>query len=63
MVSETVLIAIRFQEEDRDLLKEVCEKRGEDMSSFIRRAVKRELANHNYYPDATKKALGVKKEV
>ncbi|MBU2527657.1 MAG: hypothetical protein KKC03_13760 [Bacteroidetes bacterium] len=63
MVSETVLIAIRFQEEDRDLLKEVCEKRGEDMSSFIRRAVKRELANLNYYPDATKKALGVKKEV
>lgn len=60
MSDKTVLVAVRFQEKDRDLLKDVCEKRGEDMSSFVRRAVKKELATLSYYQPDTKKALGVR---
>ena len=57
-----VIIGVRFPSEDRDLLRQVCKFRGEDMSGFIRRAVKRELAELSYYTKETKKALGVKVE-
>ena len=58
MLSET--IGVRFQEEDKELLENVCKARGEDISDFVRRAVRKELASMSYYSAATKKALGVK---
>jgi hypothetical protein len=40
-------------------LEKVCEARGEDLSNFVRRAIKKELAGLSYYPEETKKALGI----
>ena len=54
------IIGIRFHTEDKLLLQKVCEARGEDLSDFIRRAVRKELASLSYYSSDVKKALGVK---
>ena len=58
MLSTT--IGVRFKEQDKDLLKKVCEARGEDVSDFIRRAVRKELASLSFFSTATKRALGIK---
>lgn len=52
-------VGIRLTAEDRVLLDFVCKARGEDISSFTRRALRRELAALSFYPDDVKKALGV----
>jgi hypothetical protein len=49
-----------MKKEDIQLLKKVCEARGEDLSDFVRRAVKMELARLSYLNDEEKKALGFK---
>jgi hypothetical protein len=62
-MSNTVL-GVRVSEQDRQLLDKVCKARGEDLSDFIRRAIKTELARLSYYPKDVKKALGIlQKEV
>lgn len=53
------IIGIRFSKEDIKLLHRVCKKRGESVSSFIRRATKKELARMSYLTKAEKKALGM----
>ena len=53
------VVGVRITEEDRELLRKVCQARGEDLSDFIRRAVKTELARLSYYPQDVKRALGV----
>jgi hypothetical protein len=53
------IIGARFSAEDIELLKKVCEARGEDFSSFLRRAVKSELARLSFYTPEVKKALGI----
>lgn len=55
----TKTVGVRFQPKDKDLLERVCKARGEDVSDFIRRAVKTELAKLSFYSADTKKALGV----
>jgi len=50
---------VRFSQKDVRLLKKVCEARGEDISGFVRRAVKRDLARLSFYTEEEKKALGV----
>ena len=57
-MSNTVL-GVRVSEQDRQLLEKVCKARGEDLSDFIRRAIKTELARLSYYPQDVKKALGI----
>jgi len=57
-----VQIGVRITTEDRDLLAEVCKARGEDLSDFVRRSIKKELASLSFYPDDVKKALGVARE-
>lgn len=52
-------IGLRITPQDRELLDRVSEARGEDLSDFVRRAIRRELASLSYYPDETKKALGL----
>jgi len=52
-------IGLRVTPQDRELLDKVSEARGEDLSDFVRRAIKKELASLSYYPAETKKALGV----
>ena len=43
------------------LLDKVCKARGEDLSDFVRRAIRKELAALSFFDDDTKKALGVEK--
>jgi hypothetical protein len=47
-------------ERDKGLLERVCRDRGEDISDFVRRAIKKELAKLSYLSLEEKKALGVK---
>lgn len=56
---KNITIGVRVTQEDRDLLQKVCIARGEQISDFVRRAVKKELASLSFYSDETKKALGV----
>jgi hypothetical protein len=47
-------------ERDKGLLERVCRDRGEDISDFVRRAIKRELAKLSYLSLEERKTLGVK---
>jgi hypothetical protein len=55
-------VSARMTEEDKILLEKVCRLRGEDLSDFVRRSVKKELASLSFLSDDEKKALGVKTE-
>ena len=51
-------IAVRLSgAAEKQLLEEVSRARGEDVSDFVRRSIKRELARLGYLPDADLKAL------
>jgi len=63
MMNETIVVATRLPQEDAELLKRVCDARGENMSNFLRRALKTELARLSYYPPEVKKALGIQTQV
>jgi hypothetical protein len=52
-------ISVRIRSEDGQLLKTVCENRGEQVSDFVRRAVFRELASLSYFEADRKKSLGL----
>ena len=52
-------IGIRVDERLYNLLKHVARARGEDISSFCRRAIKLELGKLNYLSEEEKKALGI----
>jgi len=52
-------ISVRVTADDKELLERVSRARGEDVSGFVRRAFRKELASLNYLSDADKKALGV----
>jgi hypothetical protein len=52
-------IGVRVNSEDHYLLEKVCRARGEDLSDFVRRAIKKELASLSFYDVETKKALGI----
>jgi uncharacterized protein (DUF1778 family) len=55
-VSKRVIFA-RMDEKEVQLIKKVAKARGEDLSDFVRRAVKKELARLSYLTDEEKKAL------
>jgi uncharacterized protein (DUF1778 family) len=55
-------VSARMTEEDKVLLEKVCKARGEDLSDFVRRSIRKELASLSYLSDEEKKALGVKTE-
>lgn len=50
---------VRIDPSLKTLLKQIVEAREEAMSSFVRRAVKVELAKLSYLSEEQKKALGV----
>ena len=60
MCDENINVATRITREEKLLLEKVCKARGEHISTFFRRALKKELAHLNYYPEEVKKALGMK---
>jgi predicted DNA-binding protein len=53
------ILGVRIAPEDKELLKKVSKTRGEDLSDFVRRAIKKELASLSFLPDYDKKCLGV----
>jgi hypothetical protein len=52
-------IGVRITDKDRRLIEKVARARGEDISSFVRRAIFKELASLGYLPDEEMKALGI----
>ena len=52
-------LGLRVTPEDYDLLEKVSRARGEDISSFVRRAIKKELASLGFLSEQDKKALGI----
>ena len=55
-------IGVRVSKEDRELLDLVCKARGEDLSDFVRRSIRKELASLSFLSKDQKKALGMKSE-
>jgi hypothetical protein len=55
MASKTFLV--RLDPNVHDLVKKVARARGETMSTFIRRAVLRELANLNFLDEEQRRIL------
>jgi len=53
------VIGVRVTSEDKELLERVSKARGEDVSDFVRRAFRKELASLSYLSIEDKKALGV----
>ncbi len=62
MYDRTVSITARFPMEDANLLKKTARDRREDVSTFVRRAVLKEIAKLGLLPDEQRKALGVLNE-
>jgi len=58
LTSQTEIIGAQFDRRTAKLLREVCSDRGEGISSFVRRAVRKELASLSYLSDREKKSLG-----
>ena len=52
-------LGAKFENSTAQTLKNFCKARGENYSSFIRKAVKKELARYSYFSDEEKKALGM----
>jgi len=59
---QTVILGVRISRELYKTLREVSRARGEDVSSFVRRAILLELARLSLLPHEQKKALGFKGE-
>jgi hypothetical protein len=57
---KTKQIGIRIGKEDVRLLRRICKRRGEDLSDFVRRAIRTEMAKLDYLTAADKKALGLR---
>jgi len=53
----TKVVTVKFKEEIYSLMKKVAEVRGEDMSDFIRRAVRIHLAMLGYLDEEKKRLL------
>jgi antitoxin component of RelBE/YafQ-DinJ toxin-antitoxin module len=60
---ENVYIGSRIETELKDLVEKVCKARGEDVSDFVRRSIRKELASLSFLPAEDKKALGMKTEI
>jgi len=56
------VIGIRMETSEIRLLRDITRARGEDISDFVRRAVKTELARLSYLSAEEKKALGIRPE-
>ena len=52
-------IFARMPKEEIELIKEIAKARGEDISAFVRRSVRKELASLGFLSEDQKKALGI----
>jgi len=53
------VIFARMSADDVQLVKKICEARGEQISDFVRRSVRKELGRLSYLSVEEKKALEV----
>lgn len=53
-------IQVRISSNDRELIENACKIRGEALSTFTRRALKKELAILGIYNEGELKILGIK---
>jgi len=53
-------IVVRLDPKLKELLMKISKLRGEDVSDFVRRAIKMELARLSYLDKEDIKALGIK---
>ncbi len=51
------VIGVRITRKDRILLEKICKTRGEDLSDFVRRAIRKEFVSLGFL-SKDKKALG-----
>jgi hypothetical protein len=61
MPTNLKVVGAKFTLGERKLIQEVCRARGESVSSFLRRTIKRELARMGYLSEKERKALEVEK--
>lgn len=54
-----LIVCARVSKGDRKLLDKICQARGEDLSDFVRRAIRREFAALSFLSEDEKKALGI----
>lgn len=59
MINTSNQIGVRMPPKEIELLKKICQDRGEDISDFVRRAIYKELADLSFLPEEQKKALGL----
>lgn len=59
MLDLTEKIGVRLRPDDLQLLRRVCEARGETPSTFVRRAMRKELGRLSFLTTLEKKALEV----
>jgi len=60
MTDKKSQIGLRISAKDEALLKRICRSRGEDLSDFVRRAIRTEMAKLSFLKPLEKKALGLK---
>lgn len=58
----TEQISVRIDADTISLVTKVSKDRGEQLSDFVRRAIRMELANLGYLSEREKKALGIDKK-
>lgn len=59
----STIVSAKFDKEDVKLIEKAVKLRGEDKSSFFRRAVMLELAKLGFMSDERKKVLGFVEDV
>ncbi len=53
------IVSVKLPPEDKTLIEKISKARGEDISSFIRRSIRKELASLSFLSDEDKVALGL----
>lgn len=61
-MTKSCIIFARVEPSHLKLLKHVSKARGEDLSDFVRRSVRMELARLSFLSEEEKKALGFRSE-
>jgi uncharacterized protein (DUF1778 family) len=62
MAGRKSLIGVRLDTSDAKLMRKICKSRGEDLSDFVRRAIRTEMAKLDFLKPADKQALGIDTE-
>ncbi len=58
-IHRTARIGVLIDHDDRQAIEKACVARGEDLSSFIRRSIKKELIVLGCYSDEDATVLGM----